>query len=62
VWQCGFTKDNAEFQIVWTDGPTVELDLPARVEAVDVIDGETRPESPGGSLAVTGRPAVLRMT
>jgi hypothetical protein len=62
VWQCGFTKDGTEFQIVWTDGPAVPLTPPRVVEAVEVIDGERRPEPPDGSVEITGRPVVLRLT
>lgn len=57
VWRCGFVKDSREFQIMWTDGIPVRVDLHARV---DLIDGASGTTTADGALELTGRPVVLR--
>lgn len=61
VWRCVFTKNNAEFQILWTDSGTTRLAPPANVATFEPIDGDARPYEPSGPLDVSGRPIVLRL-
>ena len=50
-------QDSREFQIMWTDGIPVRIDVQGQV---DVIDGAPGTTTTDGALEVTGRPVVLR--